>query len=314
MRRSEAADTASGAIGLVIASVLWGTTGTAASFLPDGVSPLATGAATMAAGGALLLLVSARGAVRALRDPGARGWIALGAIGVVVYPLAVYSAMDLAGVAIGNVVALGSGPLFAAILEWAIERRQPTRRWGAATAIALVGIVILPLGVDGTDAGRGDFAAGVLLGLLAGAAYALYTYASSRAIATGHRGRSIMGAMFGLGAVLLAPVLLATGAPLLQSGGSIAITAYLALGPMFVAYLFFGAALRVLRSSTATTITLLEPVVASVLAVVVVGERLTSIGWFGIALILAGVAIIATATREPAARTGPGAASVDWHM
>jgi drug/metabolite transporter (DMT)-like permease len=44
-----------------------------------------------------------------------------------------------------------------------------------------------------------------------------------------------------------------------------------------------------------------------------VGERLTPLGWFGIALILAGVAIIATAKREPAARTGAGAASVDWH-
>ncbi|MET3768174.1 DME family drug/metabolite transporter [Marisediminicola sp. UYEF4] len=312
MRRSEAFGTTSGAIGLVIASVLWGTTGTAASFLPDGVSPLATGAATMATGGMLLLLVSARGALSALRDPSARGWIALGAVGVVVYPLAFYSAMDLAGVAIGNVVALGSGPLFAAILEWAIERRRPTRRWGAATAVALAGIVILPFGADDADAGRGDLTLGVLLGLLAGAAYAQYTYASSRAIATGHRGRSIMGAMFGLGAVLLTPVLLATGAPLLQSGGTIAITAYLALGPMFVAYLFFGAALRVLRSSTATTITLLEPVVATVLAVAVVGERLTSLGWSGIALILAGVAIIATANRGTGTRTGPSATSVDW--
>ena len=313
MRRSVALGTGSGAVGLVVASVLWGTTGTAASFLPDGVSPLATGAATMAIGGSLLLLVSVRGALLALHDPGARGWIALGAIGGFVYPLAFYSAMDLAGVAIGNVVALGSGPLFAAILEWAIERRRPTRRWGAATAIALAGIVVLPLGAEHADAGRGDLALGVLLGLLAGASYALYTYASSRAIATGHRGSSIMGAMFGVSAVLLTPVLLATGAPLLQSGGTIAITAYLALGPMFVAYLFFGAALGVLRSSTATTITLLEPVVATVFAVVVVGERLTPLGWFGIALILAGVAIIATAKREPAARTGAGAASVDWH-
>ena len=206
MRRSVALGTGSGAVGLVVASVLWGTTGTAASFLPDGVSPLATGAATMAIGGSLLLLVSVRGALLALHDPGARGWIALGAIGVFVYPLAFYSAMDLAGVAIGNVVALGSGPLFAAILEWAIERRRPTRRWGAATAIALAGIVVLPLGAENADAGRGDLALGVLLGLLAGASYALYTYASSRAIATGHRGRSIMGAMFGVSAVLLAIV------------------------------------------------------------------------------------------------------------
>ena len=71
-----------GALALVVASLLWGTTGTAASFLPDVVSPLATGAATMTLGGAALFAVSARGAARVLRDRVARGWVALGAVGV----------------------------------------------------------------------------------------------------------------------------------------------------------------------------------------------------------------------------------------
>jgi len=42
---------------LVAASILWGTTGTAASFVADAVSPIAIGAATMAIGGALLLAI-----------------------------------------------------------------------------------------------------------------------------------------------------------------------------------------------------------------------------------------------------------------
>ena len=84
----------------------------------------------------------------------------------------------------------------------------------------------------------------VALGLLAGAAYALYTYASSRAIRSAQPSRGVMGAMFGNGAVLLLPVLLVTGAPLLQSWSTVAIAGYLAIGPMFVAYLLFGAGLR----------------------------------------------------------------------
>ena len=44
----------SGVVALVLASLLWGTTGTTASFLPDDVSPLAIGASTMGIGGALL--------------------------------------------------------------------------------------------------------------------------------------------------------------------------------------------------------------------------------------------------------------------
>jgi DME family drug/metabolite transporter len=113
-----------------------------------------------------------------------------------------------------------------------------------------------------------------------------------------------MGSMFGLGAVLLLPVLLITGAPLLQSPTTIGIAAYLAIGPMFVAYLLFGIGLRSIRSSAATTITLLEPVVATVLAVTIVGERLDPIGWIGLVLVLAGIVILVTArpAPKPAAR------------
>jgi len=285
---------------LVLSSVLWGTTGTAASFLPGNVSPLAVGASTMALGGILLFARSARPAVTALRDPAARGWLLIGAVGVVVYPLAFYSAMDLAGVAIGNVVALGSGPVFAAVFEWLWERRGLSARWLVATATAVAGIALLSLGrhADDTDGGSG-VVAGVLLGLLAGVAYALYTYASSRAIRSGHSGRGVMGGMFGVGAVGLLPVLVAFGAPLLQSAQSIGIAVYLAVGPMFVAYLLFGFGLTHMRSSVATTVTLIEPLVATLLAVVVVGERLDPPGWVGLALILIGVTVLITARRQP---------------
>ncbi len=290
----------SGVVALVVASLLWGTTGTTATFLPDDVSPLAIGASTMGVGGLLLFLVTMRGAVGVLRDGTARRWVALGAIGVFVYPLAFYAGMDLAGVAVGNVVALGSGPVFAALLEWLWERRPLSARWAVSTGLAVLGIAALGFGKE-VDAAAGpvDTVAGVGLALLAGIAYALYTYASSRAIGRGQPSQGVMGAMFGLGAVLLLPVLLLTGGPLLQSWSTVGIAGYLAVGPMFIAYLLFGIGLRSIRSSSATTITLLEPVVATVLAVVIVGERLAPVGWLGLALVLAGLAVLVTARRGP---------------
>jgi DME family drug/metabolite transporter len=93
------------------------------------------------------------------------------------------------------------------------------------------------------------------------------------------------------------PVLLLTGAPLLQSGQTLGIAAYLAIGPMFVAYLLFGIGVRGIPSSTVTTITLLEPVVATVLAVVIVGERLAPVGWVGLTLVLAGLTVLVSARR-----------------
>ncbi|MBX3099956.1 MAG: EamA family transporter [Salinibacterium sp.] len=293
----------SGAWALVLASLLWGTTGTAASFFPDSVSPLAVGSSTMTVGGLLLFAASLRPALRAIRDATSRRWLLLGALGVFVYPLAFYSSMSLAGVAIGNVVSLGTGPVFAALLEWVVERHRPSTLWAACTAVAIAGIVLLSLGDESTDAPA--IVPGVLLGLVAGLAYALYTFCSSRGIRAGQSSRGVMGGMFGLGAVALAPVLVVFGAPLLQSWQSVGIAAYLALGPMFVAYLLFGVGMRTLRSSTATTITLLEPVVATVLAIVVVGERLGGIGWLGLALILGAVTVLATARRPASGSLSP---------
>jgi len=293
-----------GVVALLLASLLWGTTGTSASFLPDDVSPLAVGASTMGIGGLLLLITSPRFSAGVLRDRQARRWVALGAIGVFVYPLAFYSAMDLAGVAVGNVVALGSGPVFAALYEWLGERHPLSGRWAVSTGLAVLGIVALTFGRQEGSAGGSTAGTlpGVALGLLAGAAYALYTYASSRAIGTAQPSRAVMGAMFGIGAVLLLPVLLLTGAPLLQSWTTVGIASYLAIGPMFVAYLLFGIGLRTVRSSAATTITLLEPVVATVLAVLVVGERLIPIGWLGLVLVFAGLVVLITARRRSQSR------------
>ncbi len=287
-----------GAWALVLASLLWGTTGTAASFMPDSVSPLAIGASTMAVGGVLLFVVSARTSWAAIREATSRRWLLIGAVGVVVYPLAFYLSMDLAGVAIGNVVSLGTGPVFAALLEWVIERRPLSRLWLVCTAAAVVGVALLALGGHGAGATGGGVVPGILCGVLAGFAYALYTYASSRAIRTGQPARGVMGGMFGLGAIVLLPVLVVLGGPLLQSATTVGIAAYLALGPMFVAYLLFGIGMRTLRSSTATTITLLEPFVATLLAVLVVGERLGAIAWVGLALIVVAVTVLATA-RQP---------------
>ncbi|MFT2816437.1 DMT family transporter [Leifsonia sp. A12D58] len=290
-----------GVVPILIASLLWGTTGTAAHFLPDDVSPLAIGAATMAIGGGLLFLLSAQGSMRAMADKSVRGWVIAGVGGIFVYPLAFYSSMNLAGVAIGTVISLGSAPLFAAAIEYLVDRGHISARWALCTGIAVMGTVLLVIGRPAdTGASASDTPLGVLLGLLAGLSYALYTDASRRVLSAGHSSNATMGALFGLGALCLVPVLLFTGAPLLQSASSIGITAYLALGPMFLAYILFGTGLRTVTSSTATTITLVEPLVATILAIVIVGERLDPLGWLGLAMIMIGVVIlVGWPTKKP---------------
>lgn len=285
---------------VAVAAALWGTIGLAAMSVPVEVPVLAIGAAGMGFGGVLLFLVAPRRAWRAIADRRTRGWLIVGAIGVVSYPLTVYPAMQLTGVAIANVVALGSGPVFAAIIEWIVERRRPSLVWTIATVLAIVGIALLVGG--GGDAGEGLVGPGVLLGLVGGLGYAVYAYSSLRVIRAGHTPVPAMGAMFGLAAVVLVPIALVWGAPLWTSWPSIGLVAYLAVGPLAIAYVLFGVGVRSLTASTATTVSLIEPAVATLLAVLLLHERLDPVAWFGFALLIGAVVLVGLLDRR---RRGP---------
>lgn len=283
-------------VAVAVASALWGTIGLAAMVVPVEVEAFAIGAAGMGFGGVLLYLVAPRRAWRAIADRRVRWWLLVGAIGVIAYPLAVYPAMRLTGVAIANVVALGSGPVFAAIIEWIVERRRPSLIWTIATVLAIVGIALLVSG--GGDAGQGLVLPGVLLGLVGGLGYAVYAYASLRVIRVGHAPVSAMGAMFGLAALVLVPIALVWGAPLWGSWPSIGLIAYLAVGPLAIAYALFGVGVRTLSASTATTVSLLEPAVATVLAVLLLSERLAPLAWGGFGLLIAAVVVVGLLDRR----------------
>jgi DME family drug/metabolite transporter len=282
---------------VLAASVLWGTTGTAATFAPA-VGPLAIGAAAMGLGGLLQALTAAAPMTRQ-RAALLVQWrlVLLGGVAVAVFPLVFYTSMRVAGVAVGTVVSIGSAPLASALAERVIDRHRLTARWMAGAALGLAGIVALCLGqITGVQAGHAaawPTVLGVGLGLAAGTTYAIYSWAAHRLIGRGVTTRAGMGSVFGLGGLLLLPVLLATGAPLAASWANAAVGAYLALVPMFTGYLLFGWALASVSASTATTLSLLEPAVAAILAVTVVGERLPVAGWAGLMLI-AGCLIVLT--------------------
>lgn len=295
-----------GALFVLAASVLWGTTGTVASFAPD-VGPLAIGAAAMGIGG----LLQAAIAVPALRRTAhelRRRWpsIIIGGLSVAVYPLAFYSSMRFAGVAVGTVVSIGSAPIASAVIERIIDRHRLTPRWLLGAAVGLAGVVLLCFVEPSSEADDGgSTAVGILLGLVAGLTYALYSWAAHRTMQRGVPARAAMGAIFGLGGVMLMPVLLMTGGPLVQSWTNFGVGAYMAVVPMFLGYVLFGLGLARVSASTATTISLAEPVVAAVLAVVVVGERLPSVGWVGVALVIASLAVLTVPlrmTRAPSPR------------
>ncbi|MCM3509489.1 DMT family transporter [Rothia sp. P100] len=293
---------------ILITALLWGTTGTVATFAP-GAGPLAIGSAALGIGGLLqaLIAVSAlRTEVAALRVRTLP--IAAGALAVAIYPLAFYSSMHYAGVAIGSVVSLASAPIASALLERFISHNPLSRRWVLALLLGLGGSALLCL-AKLTSAPEDLLSTlwGLGLGLVAGTSYAVYSWVAHRLMGAGISRAAAMGSVFGAGGLLLLPVLILTGAPLLASPQAFWVASYMALIPMFAGYLLFGCGLTRVSPSTATTITLVEPAVATLLAVAIVGEELSAVGWAGMVLLCAALALLAFPQRLPAVAPSPGA-------
>lgn len=294
-----------GMAAIFFASILWGTTGTAATFAPE-LSPLAVGAVAMGTGGLLQGLIAAAAIMRQRRLI-AQHWryLLTGALAVAIYPLAFYASMRFAGVTVGTVISIGSAPLLSALIEYRLDGLRLTRRWAGGALTGLVGMALLCMAKSGghDTGGEADRAlVGILLGLLAGFTYALYSWSARRLMQQNVAPRAAMGATFGGGGILLMPVLLLTGAPLLAAWNNAAVGIYMALVPMFIGYLCYGYGLARIPASLATTITLLEPVVAALLAVLLVGEKLSPTGWTGVVLIVGCLAIITLPAKQPGVR------------
>lgn len=265
---------------VLLSALCFGTTGTAQALGPDGTEPSVVGAARVAVGGLLLAALAWR--------RGGAAWppvpVALGALGVAGYQLTFFAAVDATGVAVGTVVALGSGPVFAGLLA-----REPlTARWATATGLAVAGVAVLVAAGSSAEIDPG----GVGLALGAGLSYATYTVAAKRLLEA-HGPEAVMARLFGIGAILLAPVLVINGLGEVGTIGGLALIVYLGVVPTALAYVLFARGLRHLPANEVATLTLAEPVTATLLGVIVLAERPGPLALAGVALVLAGLAVLA---------------------
>lgn len=275
--------------------MLWGTTGTAQALAPAAATSEALGALRAVVGAAALgLLAVVDGSRRhraAARRPNRRavGAVALAGLGVALYQLCFFNAVRLTGVAIGTLVAIGSAPVLTGIADVAVHRRRPGPRWFAATMLAVLGAGVLLAGGDRGDTDPG----GVLLAVGAGGSYALLTLASKSLLDEGWRPVPAMAAAFGVGALLLLPLLL--GAPLwswTSTPRGAAAVLWLGVAATALAYVSYARGLRDLTPPTVATLSLAEPLTAALLGVAVLGERPGPPAAVGGVLVVAGLLIV----------------------
>ncbi|WP_448630536.1 DMT family transporter [Cellulomonas soli] len=289
------------------AGLVWGTGGFAGSLVARSTElsgPAIASMRLLGGGLVMLLLAAVTGALRAVpRDRTVAGRIAVTGLLSAVYQGAYFVAVELAGVALATVVALGSAPLLVAVVTAVGARRAPARATVFAVASALLGLLLLggtPTAADGRAA-----AMGVALALVSGASFAATTLLN-RTPVPGLPPSALIGASFTVAGLVLVPPALAAGFAVAGVGGPAWVwLGYLAVLPTAGAYLAYYSGLPHVPATTAAVLALLEPVTATLLAVLVLGERLSAAGGVGMVLLLVAVVVLRpSATGDPAAAPG----------
>ncbi len=186
--------------------------------------------------------------------------------------------------ALGTLVAVGSAPLFAGLVGWVALRHRPTLGWLAATLVCLVGLGLLT--GPGLTAGG---AAGFALALGAGLCIAGYNVAARIQLDRGVGALEVPTGSFVLGGLLLLPLLATQPLAWISSPSGVAMALYLGVATMGLANVLLTRGMRTLTPGPATTLMLTDPVVATVLGVVVLGETLTVMEVTGVLVILTGL-------------------------
>jgi len=272
------------------AAVLFATTGTARSLGPAEADAWAVGTWRIVLG-ALALWVVARGVPRPTpADRASMRVLLLGSVGVAAYQPGFFIATDRCGVALGTLIALGSGPVFTVAGEALTRGTRPPGGWWLATSAMVAGVAILGAGDDSAGVVLDGW--GVVAGLGAGAGYALYAVATRRAIDAGVGSTRALAWQFSIGALILSPGLLIASSDGLGDPAGLLMIAHLGVLTVGLAYFLYGVGLRRLAPSTAVSITVIEPVAATVIAAIVLDERPSAFGWLGALVVVIGFALL----------------------
>ncbi len=203
----------------------------------------------------------------ALPGAAARRRVLLVALAATAYQAAYFAAVALTSVRLATLVTLGAAPILVLAADALRERRPPPPAVAFAVLLAATGLALLVRGPE--SAARGA-PGGVALALVAAAAFAVITLLGRRPVA-GLGALQTIGFGFGLGGLLLGPVAgLTVGLTFPPSAAGLGLVAFLGVMPTALAYS-------------------LEPLTATALGVLVLGERLGAAGVVGAGLLCAAV-------------------------
>lgn len=277
-----------GAFLVVSGAAIWGTSGTAQALGPPEAVPITVAAFRMVLGGFLLFMV----AIWRRSLSFANTWpvipVIVSILGMAFFQPFFFSGVRLAGVAVGTIVIMGSAPVISGVLSYIFLKEIPGKVWYISTFFAVVGVILL---VISDDVETTVDPLGVIFSLIAGLSFSIYIL-GSKSILRYQPPEAVNAVIFAGSAILLLPIIFIYPTDwFFQLSGYLTIL-YLGFFSTVLAYLLFSFGLSMVPASTSVTLTLAEPLTATLLGFFLLGEKITQVNLIGILLLFFSLALL----------------------
>lgn len=283
-----------GIFAVALGTIIWGTVGPVVKLFPEGTEFQYSLVRNLTGVSALWLFVLFSKDKRRYTKQDIVP-ILVGGIGATLFFPFFILAFQLTGVGVAAVVSIGVAPIFVGLIAWIALKQPPGKQWAIGTVIAVAGVVALnwPSGNNTVSF------LGVAFAMAAAFGYSMQATGMGM-ISKRHTPFQSVAPMFTIGTILQAPLSYGRDFSFLQDPVLLLGVLYGGIVTVAVAYAFFIYGISRIGAATAVTVGLMEPLTASILGIVLLGETVSAIGIVGSVLILAGLVVVSRPPKEPA--------------
>lgn len=275
---------------IVLAAVLWGTSGVVAKHIMTmyEVSSLTIGALRLLIATPILLITS-RVQIQEKIEINKKHYkyFVIYGLSIATYQITYFAAVKFSMVSIATLIALCTAPVFVAMLSKVFLAEKITSRVMVSLMISTIG-TILVMGLTRNSPPENTQYLGYILALGAGLSFASFTICGKKLVKF-YPPVSVVSIAFILGSLTMLPFLrIPSNIPLIGWAGLL----YLGIVPTAFSYILFNIGLKKASATKASIATLCEPLTATALSLILIGERFTQIQGLGATLLITALLLI----------------------
>lgn len=272
---------------ILLAAILWGTTGTVLHFTPLNTSPFSVGIIRITAGTFFFLIINfLNNSPKILKSSLSKKNIFLAGLSLAFYQPFFFFAVEKSGVAVGTAVSITSAPVFAGFLKLIFFNKIPEKKWFTATALSIAGCLLLfsnnKININIT---------GILLALGAGLSYSLFSLFNKKLSGNNNPLTSIT-YIFLTTSILYLPMLFLFDFSWAYKKSGLPIVFFLGIITASLPFFLYTKGLEYSSAETSVTLTIAEPLTATILGIFLLKEKLNFLTITGLFLLLLGFIII----------------------